>query len=225
MLEARPFCGEVYLHWNIVSEKGYVGQTTKGTDKRWKLHLRCARSPRTNAYRSVFSKAIRKYGAGAFDHQIISIARSQAELDNLEKIWIILLQSKVPNGYNLSDGGHAAAGHVVSPEVRARLSESAKNQWKSPEFRAHYSSIRQGMKRPQSAIDATAAAHRGKHQSAETIAKRVAKTTGLKRSTEFREQCAARMTGKRLSEETRRKMSASHRERQSRKEVNRWLGN
>jgi group I intron endonuclease len=217
MPQVSPF-GEVYVHTCLVNDKTYVGQTTAGVSKRWGLHLRCARSPQTNAYRSVFSKAIRKYGADAFEHQTLSVAVSQSELDNLEKLWIILLQSKVPNGYNLSDGGYAAAGHKVSPEVRARLSEATKNQWKSPEFRAHYSFVRKGRKRPQSAIDATTAAHLGTHQSAETIAKRVAKTTGLKRSTEFREQCAARMTGKKLSEETRRKMSASQRERQSRKE-------
>ena len=58
----------------------------------------------------------------------------------------------------------------------------------------------------------------GKKQSAETIAKRIAKTTGKKRTQEFREQCAARMTGHKISEETRRNMSNAQRARQARKE-------
>src|SRR5258708_36695724 len=101
---------------------------------RWDLHLRCSRSPHTPAYRTLFSKAIRKHGAEVFEHQVLSRACSQSELDNLEKIWIILLQTKAPNGYNLSDGGYAAAGHVVTPEVRARLSAARTAQWQNPEF-------------------------------------------------------------------------------------------
>ena len=215
MSDLKPFSGVVYVHTCTANEKSYVGQTTQGVDKRWKLHLRCARSPRTPAYVGLIARAIRKYGSDAFEHQVLSRARSQSELDNLEKVWIILLQSKAPNGYNLSDGGYAAAGHVVSPEVRARLSEAQKENWKDPYLRSRYSSGHLGTKSTPEQIEARCASLRGKKQSSETIAKRVAKTTGLKRTPEFSAACAARMTGRKLSEATRRKMSISQTVRQT----------
>jgi len=130
MAQNPNFLGEVYSHTCLANGKSYVGQTTQGVSKRWALHQRCARSSRTPAYRNLFSKAIRKYGPMAFEHQTLAVAQSQSELDNLEKVWIILLQAKAPTGYNLADGGYAAAGHTVTPEVRARLSASTKAQWK-----------------------------------------------------------------------------------------------
>jgi group I intron endonuclease len=222
MIESMPFRGEVYLHWNPLSQKGYVGQTTAGVSKRWKLHLRCARSPKTPAYRNLFSKALRKYGADAFESQTLSIARSQEELDNLERVWIILLQTKAPNGYNLADGGYAAAGHEVNPEVRARLSMAATEQWKNPIFRERGLQAladARALNRTYSpeTIEKRAAKIRGVKQSPESIAHRVAKLKGKKRTQAFRDACAARMRGRTLSVETRAKMSEAQFRRQERR--------
>jgi group I intron endonuclease len=207
MIEARPFSGEIYAHINTVNGKIYVGQTTAGMIERWRLHQRCANSPSTPAYNGVFARAIRKYGADAFVHQVLSIARSQAELDNLEKVWIILLQSKVPNGYNLSDGGYAAAGHVVSPDVRARLSAASKEQWQrqhaDPDFKLQYRTNRKNWTPSVSHIAAVVAAHLGKKQSVDTIARRVAKTTGMKRSPEARARMSASHIGRPWTESQR----------------------
>ena len=182
MNTATPNFGEVYFHFCPTSQKGYVGQTTAGMEKRWKLHQRCARSVKTPAHEGLIARAIRKYGADSFEHQVLSVARSQAQLDNLEKVWIILLGAKAPGGYNLADGGYAAAGHIVSPEVRARLSAKQKENWKNPILRAKYSSGNLGVKQTPDRIETRIAALRGKKQSAETIAKRVAKTTGMTRT-------------------------------------------
>jgi hypothetical protein len=62
-MATTPVFGEIYVHTNVLNGKSYVGQTTVGMAKRWALHLRCAQSVRTPAYKTVFSKAIRKYGA------------------------------------------------------------------------------------------------------------------------------------------------------------------
>jgi group I intron endonuclease len=207
--------GEVYFHFCPASGKGYVGQTTVGMEERWRLHLRSARSALTPGYRTLICRAIRKYGSDGFEHQVLSHACSQTELDNLEKVWIILLQTKAPTGYNLAAGGYAAAGHVVSPEVRAHLSAAAKVQWATPGFREKYAASRAGLGGSPQAVAAMAAANRGKKQSAETIAKRIKKTTGKKRTQEFRDTCAARMFGKTPSEETRHKMSLAQLARQA----------
>ena len=220
MAQNPNFFGEVYVHTCLPNGKSYVGQTTAGVSKRWKLHLRCARSPKTLAYGNLFSKALRKYGADAFESQTLSVAHSQMELDNLERVWIILLQTKAPSGYNLATGGYAAAGHEVSPKVRARLSAATIEQWKSSEFRQHYSAVRRGIKQPKAAVEARAAHLRGRKQSADMVAKRVAKTTGLKRTQDFRDACAARMQGTHRSAETRRRMSLAQKARQERGRTN-----
>jgi group I intron endonuclease len=211
MADFTPF-GEIYLHWCPASEKGYVGQTTLGVVRRWLLHLRCSRSAKTPAYKTIFSKAIRKYGASAFEHHSLSVAGSQEQLDNLEKVWIILLQTKAPNGYNLADGGYAAAGHVVSAEVRARLSAAAKEQWKNPEYRAKYVGHKHSDETRQK-MSIAASLRTVNTQTPEGIEKRAAKLRGLKRTPEFCAAQSSRMTGRQFSQETKDKMSASQKAR------------
>ena len=223
MAQNPNFFGEVYVHTCIPNGKSYVGQTTVGVSKRWALHQRCARSPKTSAYQNLFSKAIRKYGADAFDHKILGLAYSAEDLDCLEKAWILMLQTKQPNGYNLTDGGDSGtAGHEVSPAVREVLRTKATVQWQDPAFRVLYSELRRGKKMAPAASERRLAALRavvcGKKQSAETIAKRVEKLKGKKRTQEFREQCAARMMGRKLPLSTRAAMSTAQLARQARKE-------
>jgi len=114
--------GEIYVHTNTHNGKSYVGQTTLGVDRRWKEHIHGAHQPKSPNHRGLFAKAIRKYGRDAFEQQVLSAASSQEALSNLEKVWIILLQTKAPSGYNLTDGGdNGALGHVVSAELRAKI--------------------------------------------------------------------------------------------------------
>ena len=75
----------IYVHTCMLNGKSYVGQTTQGMGVRWRLHQRGARSQKTPAYRNLISKAIRKYGAASFQSQVLSVAKSQAELDNLAR--------------------------------------------------------------------------------------------------------------------------------------------
>jgi hypothetical protein len=93
--------------------------------------------------------AIRKYGWDGFDHQVLSTATTQAELDNLEKVWIILFQATNRKfGYNLMNGG--AAG-TPSIETRQRLSEAAKRRHRLPlsvETKAKISAAQRGVSKP-----------------------------------------------------------------------------
>jgi group I intron endonuclease len=214
-----PHFGEIYVHTCMANEKSYVGQTTASMAKRWRLHVRCAQSPRTPAYCGLIARAIRKYGADAFEHQVLSVARSQAELDNLEKIWIILLQTKAPNGYNLADGGYAAAGHVVSPEVRALLSVKQTANWADPEYRAAHTGYRR-TDESRAQMSQSASSRKVSTQTPEGIEKRAAKLRGTKRTSEFCAAQAARMTGIKLSEGTRLRMSLAQKARQERGRTN-----
>lgn len=123
MATARPFTGEVYLHWNPISEKGYVGQTSRSTSMRWSEHVKHSHSPRCLNFNYPLARAIRKYSPEAFEHQTLSLAGSKTELDNLERVWIILLQTR-NLGYNVTAGGDGNLGLKHTPDTLAKMSEA-----------------------------------------------------------------------------------------------------
>lgn len=154
MAQSSNFVGEVYVHTCLVNEKSYVGQTTQGVQKRWNDHVRHSRIAGSPDFRYPISRAIRKYGANAFQTQTVSRAQSKAELDNLEKIWIILLQTQ-ENGYNITGGGE---GHPMphTPESCAKISanrtgkalgnKNAAGSVRTPEFKLNASLKMKGKK-------------------------------------------------------------------------------
>lgn len=58
-------------------------------------------------YGVVLGKAIKKYGWNNFTYEIIVESDNKNELLELEKYYIKYYNSKVPNGYNMTDGGEA----------------------------------------------------------------------------------------------------------------------
>jgi group I intron endonuclease len=111
--------GTIYIHSHKETGKCYVGQTTKRPELRWRYK---ADSYKTSRY---FRNAILKHGWDAFDHQIVATnITSQEELDNLEMLWIALLQSNNPVfGYNSESGGSHG---IMNAESLKKLSESQK---------------------------------------------------------------------------------------------------
>ncbi len=118
------------------SGKSYVGQTIHSLEHRWKQHLRNNKNP------YAVHAALKKYGPKSFLVQELSNASTQEQLSNLEKVWIILLQSAEPNhGYNLTWGGE---GGSHTDATRAKLREAqlrVTNRSHTPETREK---IRQG---------------------------------------------------------------------------------
>lgn len=163
MNSIAPFRGEVYFHYNPVSQKGYVGQTIVGVVSRWKDHVKHAYLPKSAGFLYPFARAIRKYGPDAFEHQVLSSAHSRAELDNLEKIWIILLQSR-ESGYNLATGGEGNPGLKHTAEAKAKMSRNRTGKALGLTF------------------------NRGRNASAETCYKRGASNRGKKFSAEHKEK-------------------------------------
>lgn len=73
----------------------------------------------------LIKKAIAKYGKENFSRFIIETCVDVEELDDREKYWIRTFNAKVPNGYNISDGGDNAFdgywnGKKQSPEQIAK---------------------------------------------------------------------------------------------------------
>lgn len=93
--------GYIYKITNKVNDKAYIGKTTKTVQDRWKEHLQDCRKERCEN-RPLY-KAIRKYGADAFDVETIE----EADLDVLserETYWIEYFNT-YSDGYNATSGG------------------------------------------------------------------------------------------------------------------------
>lgn len=110
---------QVYLIVNQTNGKAYVGKTVNGnlrdylSVKRWQVrHNKILGMP--------IISAIRKYGWENFDVQTVAVCSTEAELNNLERLWIVLLDS-THTGYNICSGGEGAAGRHCSPSHRRKI--------------------------------------------------------------------------------------------------------
>jgi len=119
---ARPY--KVYCLINLVNGKRYFGLTKRLVQARMAQHQGEARrgSPR------LISRAIRKYGWGAFAVEIVAEGLTQEEACDLEVSLIARHDTSGAHGYNVAEGGQ----HGVSarPETKVRRSEAAKAAWK-----------------------------------------------------------------------------------------------
>lgn len=112
--------GIVYVTVNIINGKLYVGIHNGGN----KYYLGSGR---------LLKQAIKKYGRENFSRLIIDEFDSLSVGVEKEKFWIRRLNTKTPNGYNLSDGGFGLSHHTE--ETKARISEAGRGRRASPEAR------------------------------------------------------------------------------------------
>lgn len=126
----------VYCHINKINGKQYIGLTSKQPpSKRW--------GSNGINYKSCtcFYSAIQKYGWNNFEHIILKDNLTANQAEQIEKEYIKLYNTMVPNGYNLTGGGEikkeisnitrerlrtARLGHKNSKESRKKMSESRK---------------------------------------------------------------------------------------------------
>jgi len=106
---------QAYLITNKINNKGYVGITTRSLSRRWYEHRFVA-----NSCGQLLGKAIKKYGEQAFEIMPIASAKTLENLKEVEKDLIIQFQTKVPFGYNLTDGGDGVFGFKQSEEQRLK---------------------------------------------------------------------------------------------------------
>lgn len=102
------------------SGKQYIGITSKSVQARWRMH-------KTHALRSAegaLQKAIQKYGADNMSVKVLVLADSYEYLKELEVKAIVAFNTKVPNGYNMTDGGDGVLGIIVTDEGRRRRSSA-----------------------------------------------------------------------------------------------------
>lgn len=109
----------VYQITNKVNNKKYIG-ITNNPKKRWENH-KCNSDPTM-----VIAKAIQKYGKNNFEFTILLSGLSIEEASNKEVELIYKLNTRVPNGYNVAEGGQYNINHKIhngADNGRALLTE------------------------------------------------------------------------------------------------------
>jgi len=127
--------GFVYITTNMINGKKYIGQ--KIFDCHWKLYLGSGKR---------LKYAIKKYGKDNFIREIIAIAYSKEELNNLE-IEIINNHNAVvdeDNYYNIAYGGGTNTGLHFSEEHKNKISNSEKGKVTSEETKLKISNSKKG---------------------------------------------------------------------------------
>lgn len=132
--------GCVYQATNTVNGKSYVGMTVKKLHERRRAHEYSA----THGSKLPFHCALRRYGLQAFHWEIVFFGKGNeiAALYAAEKKFIKLLDTKLPNGYNLTDGGEGCNGFKHTKETKAKMGVLATGRKPSAEQCAK---IRQAM--------------------------------------------------------------------------------
>jgi len=113
----------IYKITNKVTNKIYIGLTSVSLKERWTNHKSNCKNPAK--YTSALYCSMRKHGIENFNIEQIDTALSLEELNLKEKVYIKALNSLVPNGYNLDDGGGSQNCH---PETRAKISATLKGR-------------------------------------------------------------------------------------------------
>ncbi len=110
----------VYQTTNLINGKIYIGQDSKGR----KGYLGAGK---------YLLYAIKKYGKENFKKETLERCLTKEELSEREIYWIKKLSSKVPNGYNIADGGGGILGFRFSKKQKEKLSRIARNNKKMME--------------------------------------------------------------------------------------------
>ena len=108
----------VYKITNLINNKIYVGKTTKSINKRFSEHVKESKNLLSKRY---LCSAIRKYGKENFSIETIQLCESIEKLNKSEIYWIKELNSKAPNGYNLTNGGDGNNGYIFTDEGREKI--------------------------------------------------------------------------------------------------------
>lgn len=104
----------IYKITNTITNKIYIGKTTLMILERFDKHIRNSKDGDTYLY-----KSFRKYGIENFTIESIEEC-SDDILNNRECFWIKELNSLIPNGYNMTEGG-TGGDTSVSPKYKESM--------------------------------------------------------------------------------------------------------
>jgi group I intron endonuclease len=132
----------IYTITNTINNKKYVGISSK-LQKRWKAHAGGSNGC------TVLKSAISKYGIEKFKFEHIADAFTWKNACSIEKELIQEMNTKSPNGYNLTLGGDGTFGYRHTEEEKKRRSERCPTR--NPEIIKLIADKQRGVARPQTA--------------------------------------------------------------------------
>ena len=200
--------GFIYVRTNTVNGKQYVGQTvdTKRRNRDWNnLNWKYGGE--------LIENARVKYTPAAFSFDILKECPDE-DMDKWEAYFIDMLNTKIPNGYNLTDGGGGNQGYTWSDNARKRQSQKYQGRKLTDEWKEHISEGQRGEKNwnfgghlSDEQKEKISRAHMGKHLS-EEHKKKISKTLkGKPKSPEASAKSGLSRRGRIVSSETRQKLS------------------
>lgn len=116
----------IYIVTNLITAKQYVG-LTKNLNVRWSQHKR------TNGSAKYLHASIKMHGLENFVFSHIADAFDLESAQAIERLLILDRNTKMPHGYNLTDGGEGTIGFVFSEESKQKMQDAAKGQTRSDE--------------------------------------------------------------------------------------------
>ncbi len=117
----------VYCIKNIITNKNYIGYTTKTLQERWNQHINRSSDAENN---NKFYNAIRKYGKDCWELSILWECSTQNEA-KIKEIELIREYDSYNNGYNSTFGGDGNHGIIMSEESNKKRSEALKGKPKN----------------------------------------------------------------------------------------------
>ena len=194
----------VYLIRNLHTGDVYVGSSSRSIVERWREHRGGLSRGRHRNQR--LQHAWNKYGADMFAWEVLEHAEGHEAVLACEQRWIDHYWGgrMGVDCYNANRTAGSTAGHVHSPETRAKMSAAARERTASPETRAKLRAAQTG----RTASPETRAKLRERTASPETRAKLRAAQTGRTASPEARAKLRAAGLKRTASPETRAKLRA-----------------
>ena len=176
----------IYLISNLENNKKYVGLTKFSITERFYQHTKRG---------FILTEAIKKYGEDKFFIELIEEVDTAGRAYELEQYYIKEYNTKVPYGYNLTDGGDGIFGWEVTEEYRQECSERVKQLHKEKKVGMYGKNHSDETKRKMSV------ASKGKSKPW---------LIGRKLSPESIEKLRQINLGRVLSDETKKKISENH---------------
>jgi group I intron endonuclease len=123
--------GNIYICTNLINGKQNVGQTMREVKERIKEHKNGSNPT------SILHKAIKKYGIKNF--KWVSFSCPEEDLDWTETFLIKELNTLVPNGYNLDNGGNKQKHRheMTKQKIGLKAKERFKIKENHPTFGLH----------------------------------------------------------------------------------------
>lgn len=115
----------IYKIINSKNDKIYIGYTSQTLKERFYQHKYEAITTTEKENSSILYKAMRKYGIDCFQiEQIIEFNEEQEDWRTLEKYYIKKYNSRIPNGYNILEGGDKPPIHYGENNNKSKLSNN-----------------------------------------------------------------------------------------------------